>query len=59
MFLSHYIFRKRLKENDIALMNIKFGTKFIIALSDIFKKIARTGRFYFEKWHPVTCNLFK
>jgi hypothetical protein len=24
---------------------------------DVFKKITRTGRFYFEKCHPVTCNL--
>jgi hypothetical protein len=29
-------------------MNIKFGTKFIIALCDVFKKIVRTRRFYFE-----------
>jgi hypothetical protein len=35
------------------------GTLIIIALCDIFKKIARTGRFYFEKCHPVMCNLFK
>jgi hypothetical protein len=30
-------------------VNIKFGTKFIIALCDAFWKIAQTGRFYFEK----------
>jgi hypothetical protein len=35
-------------------VNIKFGTKFIIALCDVFKKIART--FYFEKCHSVACN---
>jgi hypothetical protein len=29
----------------------------IMYLCDVFKKIARTGRFYFEK--PVTRNLFK
>jgi hypothetical protein len=40
-------------------VNIKFGTNFIIALCDVFNKIARTGRFYFEKCYPVTCNLFK
>jgi hypothetical protein len=40
-------------------VNIKFGTKFIIALCDLFKKITRTGRFNFEKCHPVTCSLFK
>jgi hypothetical protein len=39
--------------------NIKFGKKFIIALCNVFKKIARTRRFYFEKWHPVSSNLFK
>jgi hypothetical protein len=38
---------------------IKEGTKFIKALSDIFKKIAQIGRFYFEKCHHVTYNLFK
>jgi hypothetical protein len=40
-------------------VNIKFGTKFIIALCDLFKKITRTGRFNFEKCHPVTCSLFQ
>jgi hypothetical protein len=40
-------------------VNIKFGTKFIVALCDVFWKIARTSRFYFEKCHPVTYNLFK
>jgi hypothetical protein len=40
-------------------VNIKFGTKFIIALCDVFRKIARVGRFYFEKCHHVACNLFK
>jgi hypothetical protein len=35
-------------------VNMKFGTKFIVALCDVFWKIARTGRFYFEKCHPVT-----
>jgi hypothetical protein len=38
-------------------VNIKFGTKFIIALSDISKKIARTGRPHSEKCPRVTCNL--
>jgi hypothetical protein len=33
--------------------------KFIVALCDVFWKIARTGRFYLEKYHPVTYNLFK
>jgi hypothetical protein len=32
-------------------VNIKFGTKFIKALCDVFKKIAQTRRFYFEKCH--------
>jgi hypothetical protein len=32
-------------------MNIKFGTKFIKALCDVFNKIAQTPRFYFEKCH--------
>jgi hypothetical protein len=32
-------------------VNIKFGTKFIIALCDVFKKIA-------QKCHPVTCKWF-
>jgi hypothetical protein len=36
---------------------IKFGTKFIIALCNVFKKIARTERVYFEKCHPVMRNL--
>jgi hypothetical protein len=40
-------------------VNIKFGTKFIVALFDVFWKIARTGRFYFEKCHSVAYNLFK
>jgi hypothetical protein len=40
-------------------VNIKFGTKFIIALCDVFRKITRTSRLYFEKCHHVTCNLFK
>jgi hypothetical protein len=40
-------------------VNIKSGTKFIVALCDVFWKIAWTGRFYFEKCHPVTYNLFK
>jgi hypothetical protein len=33
--------------------------KFMVALCDVFWKIARTGRFYLEKYHPVTYNLFK
>jgi hypothetical protein len=40
-------------------VNMKSGTQFIVALCDVFWKIARTGRFYFEKCHPVTYNLFK
>jgi hypothetical protein len=44
---------------SIYSVNIKFGTKFIMALCDVFRKIARTGQFYFEKCQPVTCNLFK
>jgi hypothetical protein len=40
-------------------VNIKFGTKLIVALCDVFWKIARIGRFYFEKCHTVTYNLFK
>jgi hypothetical protein len=39
--------------------NLKFGTKFIIALCDVFKKIARTRRVYFKKFHPARRNLFK
>jgi hypothetical protein len=46
-------------EDFIWTLYVQFGTKFIIALSDVFKKIARTGRFYFEKRHRVTCKLFK
>jgi hypothetical protein len=49
--LHHFLFL-----HDILL---QFGTKFIIALCDVFRKIARTGRFYFEKRHLVTSNLFK
>jgi hypothetical protein len=40
-------------------VNINFGTKFIVALCDVFWKITRKGRFHFEKCHPVTYNLFK
>jgi hypothetical protein len=40
-------------------VSIKFGTKLIVASCDVFGKIARTGRFYFEKCHTVTYNLFK
>jgi hypothetical protein len=41
-------------QKQIYSVNIKFGTKFIVALCDVLWKIARTGRFYFEKCHPVT-----
>jgi hypothetical protein len=44
---------------EIKMILLIVGTLIIIALCDIFKKIARTGRFYFEKCHPVMCNLFK
>jgi hypothetical protein len=37
-------------------VNIKFGTKFIVALCDVFWKIARRDRFYFKKCHSVTYN---
>lgn len=30
-------------------VNIKRGTKFIIVLRNVFKKIAHTGRFFFSK----------
>jgi hypothetical protein len=39
-------------------INIKFGTTFIIALCDVFKKIDQTGRFYFEKCHPPSLFSF-
>jgi hypothetical protein len=48
-----------IKYKSIHSVNIKFGTKFIVALCDVFRKIARTGQFYFEKCHPVMYNLFK
>jgi hypothetical protein len=42
-------------------VNIKFRTKFIVALCDVFWKIARTGRFYFEKREEKSgdCHLKK
>jgi hypothetical protein len=59
--LQYLLNRKR--ESDICVkiysVNIKFGTKFVIMLSDSFKKIARAGRFYFEKCRDVMCSLFK
>jgi hypothetical protein len=37
---------------------IKFETKFIIVLCDIFKKIARTRRFYFDKFPHVMKTVY-